>query len=420
MKRRAVVVGTGPAGLSAAEVLAEAGWAVTVVDALGSPGRKFLRAGVGGLNLTHSQPFEAFLSAYGSQRARLEPYLKRFGPAELRAWAEGLGISLFTGTSGRVFPEGLGAGPLLSAWLTRLERQGVEVKCATRWVGWGPEPGPSIVTESAAGRHEVNADAVVLALGGPTWPSLGTGGSWAALLQARGVQLTPWRAANVGCLVDWTPVFRDKFAAHPLKDLELSFTDDQGRWSRKGELMVTPWGLEGGLLYAAGGRLLDAVAAGGAEVTLDLVPGRSLARVEADLGRPREGRSLSTHLKRTLGLEGAKVGLLREVLPPGSPDDARRVAALLKALTLTLTGTRPLEEAISAAGGVRWDEVGPDLQLKAVPGVWCAGEMLDWEAPTGGYLLTACFSLGRAAGLAAAAVTQSAPRGVELSNPEAP
>lgn len=401
MKPSAIVVGAGPAGLSAAEVLSGAGWAVAIVEALASPARKFLRAGVGGLNLTHSQPNEAFLDAYGPHRARLEPFLRCFGPAEVRNWAAGLGIPLFTGTSGRVFPEGMGAGPLLDAWVNRLGRQGVVLDTSTRWTGWA---GPTALSVTGPGGPAVReADAVVLALGGPTWPALGTGGAWVPLLEERGVGLSPWKPANVGFTVGWTPVFRDKYAGQPLKETVLTFDDGRGTpFCRKGELMVTPGGLEGGPVYAAGARLRDALETGATTIHLDLVPGRDAGRVFADLSRPREGRSLATHLQKTLGLTGAKVGLLREVLKPGSPDGPDRVARLLKALPITLTGTRPLTEAISAAGGVRWDEVTPGLGLIRSPGVWCAGEMLDWEAPTGGYLLTACLSLGRAAGAAIA------------------
>lgn len=395
--RSVLIVGGGPAGLSAAEVLSQAGWSVNVAEALASPLRKFLRAGVGGLNLTHSQPREAFLEAYGPSRAFLEPSLQAFGPPELRAWAEGLGVPLFTGTSGRVFPVGMGAGPVVTAWLDRLRAQGVVFETNTVWTGWGSQR---------------TFDAVLLALGGPTWPALGTGGAWTRYLVEKGVALAPWKPANVGFTVDWTPHFREKFAGSPLKDVALA--------GRKGELMVTPWGLEGGLLYAVGAGLRDAADdQGRTAITLDLVPGRDRARVEADLSRPREGRSLATHLARTLHLDRVKTGLLREVLNPGSDDSPQRVAGLLKALPLTLTGTRPLDEAISAAGGVRWDELTPGLALKKVPGVWCAGEMIDWEAPTGGYLLTACFSLGRTAARSILkAGTNLTPVGVTLSNKE--
>lgn len=387
MKPHALIVGAGPAGLSAAEVLAQAGCSVTVIEAHDSPARKFLRAGVGGLNLTHSQNFEAFLDAYGPHRPHLEKALRAFGPAEVTRWVEGLGIPVFTGSSGRVFPEGMGAAPVLKAWLARLGSLGVELRCSTRWTAWGPGP-RSLVTESPAGTETWRPDAVVLALGGPTWKALGTGGSWVPLLGQKGVALAPWKPANVGFTIGWTPFFRDKFAGQPLKDLAL--------FGRKGELMVTPWGLEGGLLYAAGARLRTALEAGDSRMVLDLVPGREEARVRADLSQPRDGRSLGTHLRRTLGLAPVKSALLREVLVPGASDSPDRVAALLKSFPLTLTGTRPLDEAISAAGGVRWDELDGG-QLIKVPGVWCAGEMVDWEAPTGGYLLTACFSLGRAA-----------------------
>ncbi len=392
--KSAIVVGAGPAGLSAAEVLAGAGWAVTVVDALASPARKLLRAGVGGLNLTHSQPFETFLSAYGVHRPHLEPFLRRFGPAELQTWAGDLGVPLFTGTSGRVFPVGLGAGPLLDAWIARLVGRGVDFRTQTLWTGWGSTGLPRF--DGATGPSERSADALVLALGGPTWPTLGTGGSWVPLLADRGVAVAPWKPANVGFRVDWSLPFVTKFAGQPLKDVLLRCPGDSV-WERKGELMVTKTGLEGGLVYAAGARLRNALETHGTvRIFLDLLPGRDRARVEADLSRPRNGRSLSTHLKKTLGLPPVKIGLLREALPPGSPDAPARVADLLKTLPLVLVGTELLAKAISAAGGVRWDEL-QDLQLKRIPGVWCAGEMVDWEAPTGGYLLTACFSLGRAA-----------------------
>jgi len=406
----ALIVGAGPAGLMAAETLAQAGWKVTILEALASPARKFLRAGVGGLNLTHSQPLEAFLGAYGPARPRLEPFLRSFGPAEVSAWAQGLGIPLFTGSSGRVFPEGLGAGPLLGAWVARLEGLGVELVCRTRWTAWSGARG--LVTEGPDGPRVWEADAVVLALGGPTWPALGTGGAWVPLLADRGVSLGPWRPANVGFLVDWTPHFAQKFPGQPLKDSVLAFDDGRGpALRRRGEFMVTPWGLEGGPLYALGARLRGALEAGDrASITLDLVPDRDLARVRSDLGRPRNGRSLATHLQKTVGVTGVKAGLLREALPPGAPDDPDRVVALLKALPLDLVGTRPLAEAISAAGGVAWDELTDALELRRLPGVFCAGEMIDWEAPTGGYLLTACFSLGRA--VATALVTGSRGPGV--------
>lgn len=399
--KTALVVGGGPAGLSAAEVLAEGGWSVTVAEALPTPARKLLRAGVGGLNLTHSQPFEAFLDAYGPSRPLLEPFLRRFGPVELQAWAQALGIPLFTGSSGRVFPEGMGAAPLVDAWLGRLSRRGVTFLPRTPWTGWG------------AG---LEVDAVVLAVGGPTWPQLGTGGAWVPLLEERGVALSPWKPANVGYEVAWSTVFREKFAGQPLKDTVLAEIGGQP-FGRKGELMVTPWGLEGGLLYAAGSRLREAASSDGIGLVLDLVPGRSLERVIAELSRPRDGRSLSTHLAKTVRLSPTKIGLLREVLGPGPAPEPPFVARLLKALPLRLVGPRPLEEAISAAGGVRWNELTPGLELRRVPGVWCAGEMIDWEAPTGGYLLTACFSLGRAAGESILkAGTLRTPVGVTLSN----
>ncbi len=408
-RARVVVIGAGPAGLMAAEALAEAGLRVDAHDAMPAVGRKFLLAGKGGLNLTHSEPLEPFLGRYGARREALEPMLRSFGPEALRAWAAGLGVSTFVGTSGRVFPSDLKAAPLLRAWLHRLRAAGVRFHMRQRWLGWNEDG--ALRFAAPAGEESITTDAVVLALGGGSWPRLGSDGAWVELLVKQGVGVAPLLPSNCGFDVGrtvagpneggWSEHVRSRFAGQPLKPVALVFAE--AGFARQGEFVVTASGIEGSLVYAASSFIRDAIAAHGeATIHLDLLPGRDAENVLHEVTRPRGPRSLSTHLKSRLGIAGVKAALLHEVLPAQTLHDGERLAASLKALPLRLARARPIAEAISSAGGVRFDALDAGLMLRARPGVFCAGEMLDWEAPTGGYLLTACFASGRAAGEAAA------------------
>lgn len=384
------IIGGGPAGLMAAEVLAQHGARVELFEAKPSLGRKFLVAGKGGLNLTHAEPRETFLNRYGARRPYLEPLLAAFGPDDLRAWARGLGVETFVASSGRVFPEGLKAAPLLYAWRERLRTAGVAFHFRHRWLGWDRTDALQFSTPN--GERSITPDAVVLALGGASWPQLGSDGAWVSLLAARGVDLAPLKPANCGFDVGWSTHMR-QFAGHPIKPAVLTF----GAFRQRGEFIVTETGFEGSLIYAASALLRDEIALRGrAVISLDLTPDVSLAQLTEKLAR-RGSRSVSSHLAR-MGIKDAKAGLLREVLPPHEFHDPARLAAALKTLPVTLTAPRPIAEAISTAGGVRFEALDARLMLHALPGVFCAGEMLDWEAPTGGYLLTACFASGYAAG----------------------
>ncbi len=389
----------------AAQALAQAGVQVDVYDAMPTAGRKFLLAGKGGLNLTHSEPIEAFLDRYGTRRAALEPLLRAFGPDALRAFAAGLGIATFVGTSGRVFPSDLKAAPLLRAWLHRLRVRGVHFHMRHRWLGWNDAGALRLATPD--GERTVAPQATVFALGGGSWARLGSDGAWLALLQARGVPVVPLQPSNCGFDVGrtlagppeggWSAHLRSRFAGQPIKSVALRF--DVAGFARQGEFVVTETGIEGSLVYAASAAIRDQIAARGeATIHLDLLPGRDAQSVLRELSHPRGPRSLATHLKSRLGIGGVKVALLHELLPRELMQDPARLAAALKALPLTLVRPRPLEEAISSAGGVPFEAMDEHLMLRAIPGVFCAGEMLDWEAPTGGYLLTACFATGRAAG----------------------
>lgn len=385
------VIGGGPAGLFAAERLAAAGCAVTVYERMPSVGRKFLMAGRGGLNLTHSEPFEAFVARYGEAAERLRPMLEAFPPSALVAWAEGLGQPTFVGSSGRVFPKALKASPLLRAWLARLADAGVALRMRHEWLGWDADGGLRFRTPD--GETPAAPDATILALGGASWAKLGSDGAWAGPLAEAGVEVAPFRAANVGFSVAWSPVLRG-FAGQPLKSLALTF---RGRTVR-GEAMVTAYGLEGGAVYALSAPLRDAIEAEGAAVIeLDLRPGSSADDLAKRLDRPRAGQSLANHLRKTLHLSPLEAKLLREAHGKDLPADPRALAAAIKAAPLTLTGVRPIARAISTAGGVALDAVDEALMLRARPGVFIAGEMLDWEAPTGGYLLQAAFATGLAA-----------------------
>lgn len=399
----AMVVGAGPAGLMAAEVMAQAGLPVDVFDAMPSAGRKFLLAGKGGLNLTHGEPLEPFLARYGARRARVEPWLRAFGPEALRDWARGLGVETFVGSSGRVFPVDLKAAPLLRAWLHRLRAQGVRFHMRHRWLGWAEAPAGAhaLRFSTPAGERVAGARAVVLALGGASWPQLGSDGAWLPRLAERGVAVAPLQPSNCGFdVAAWSEHLKTRFAGAPLKNIALKCNAPDGRpFAQRGEAVLTATGLEGQLVYAASALLRDTIAAQGQAVaTLDLLADHSAEWVAAEVARPRGSRSISTHLKTRLKLDGAKAALLHELLPRETFADPAALAAAIKALPVTLVAARPVAEAISTAGGVLFDALDEQLMLPALPGLFCAGEMLDWEAPTGGYLLSACFASGRVAG----------------------
>ena len=377
----------------AAEVLSRGGAQVDLHDAMPSVGRKFLLAGKGGMNLTHSEAPAPFLSRYGKRQAEIEPLLAAFGPEALRAWVHGLGIETFVGSSGRVFPTDMKAAPLLRAWLHRLRGSGVNFHVRQRWLGWSDQGALRFV--GPEGETARSFDAVVLALGGGSWARLGSNGAWVPLLQARGIDVAELKPSNCGFDVAWSAHFRERFAGQPLKSVTLTF----GEFQRQGEFVVSEHGIEGSLIYAASAAIRDAIEANGsAQICLDLAPGKSLERVIAEVAYPRGSRSLSSHLQSRVGITGVKAGLLREVLSKNDHADPHRLATAIKALPLTLNAPRPIDEAISSAGGVRFEAMDANLMLNALPGVFCAGEMLDWEAPTGGYLLTACFASGFVAG----------------------
>jgi uncharacterized flavoprotein (TIGR03862 family) len=403
MTVRAAVVGGGPAGLMAAEALIQGGASVDLYDAMPSLGRKFLLAGKGGLNLTHSEPRKTFSSRYGARREQLEPPLQSFGADALRAWAAELGIETFVGTSGRVFPKEMKAAPLLRAWLHRLRAAGVRFHVRHRWSGWTDDG--ALRFETPQGAQTATADAVVLALGGGSWPQLGSTGAWVPLLAERGIAVAPLQPSNCGFDAGWSEHFQTRYAGQPLKTVIASFRDREGRTFRQqGDLIVTATGIEGGLIYGLSAPVRDEIAAAGsATVHLDLAPGWEIPRLLAELSRPRGSRSLSSHIQSRTGLKGVKVGLLRERVPAAEFADPARLAAAIKALPLQLVAARPIAEAISSAGGVTFEALDGHMMVRALPGVFCAGEMLDWEAPTGGYLLTACFATGRAAGSGALA-----------------
>ena len=403
-----VIIGAGPAGLMAAEVLAEGGMQVDVYDAMPSVGRKLLLAGIGGLNITHAEEFEAFVSRYGDRAAQVRPWLEAFGPQglgpqALRDWVHGLGIETFVGTSQRVFPKDMKAAPLLRAWLARLRGQGVKFHSRHRWLGWDSNNALRFATP--AGEITAQPDATVLALGGASWKKLGSDGAWLPWLQERGVECAALRSANCGfdAAQPWSDHLRTGFAGQPIKPVALNFTDRQGqRFSRQGEFVLTETGLEGSLIYAASRLIRDEIEASGqATVHLDLLPAFSLEKVLAEVSHPRGSKSLSAHLKSRLNLQGIKTALLYELLSKDQMLDATQLAQAIKALPITLAAPRPIDEAISSAGGVMFDALDARLMLRKLPGVFCAGEMLDWEAPTGGYLLSACWASGRAAALGA-------------------
>lgn len=395
--RHIAVIGGGPAGLMAAETLLHAGMSVDVYDAMPSPGRKFLLAGVGGMNITHSEAKTAFYRRYGPRENVLAPMLDAFDANALRAWVHGLGIETFVGSSGKVFPREMKAAPLLRAWLSRLREAGMQLHVRHRWTGWHADG--SLRFETPDGDVYRHADAVILALGGGSWARLGSDGRWVSLLAERGVAVAPLQPANCGFDRPWSEFFASKFAGAALKGVTLSFVDACGQpCQRRGEFVLTASGVEGNLIYAFSAAIRDAIARDGqATITLDLLPDRSADRLLTELQRGRGAASLANHLRKQCGLDGAKAGLLRELLDKESFNDMATLASAIKALPLTLHAPRPIDEAISTAGGVQFDAMDEHGMLQSLPGVFCAGEMLDWEAPTGGYLLTACFASGRAA-----------------------
>lgn len=417
------IVGAGPAGLMAAEQLSAQGVSVHVFDGKASVGRKFLLAGKGGLNLTHSEAFERFVERYGESQPMLQPLLQDFGADQLRAWADGLGVGTFVGTSGRVFPTEMKAAPLLRTWLARLRAQGVVFHMRHLWKGW--DDAKHLLMETPAGVQPVQAKATLLALGGGSWARLGSDGSWVPLLQAKGVQVAALQSTNCGFDVGqpaaampetatrraffqeligsksappkgWSALFTERYAGAPLKSVAIRFTDSLGRsFERKGEFVATATGVEGSLIYALSNLLRDEILlTGSATLELDLLPAFSHDKVLQEVRHPRGSRSLSNHLKGRLGLDGVKLALLYEVLSKESMQDPAKLAQAIKALPITVVAARPMDEAISTAGGVMWAAMDEQLMCKALPGVFCAGEMIDWEAPTGGYLLTACFATG--------------------------
>jgi uncharacterized flavoprotein (TIGR03862 family) len=391
------IVGGGPAGLMASDVLAHSGARVTVYDQMPAVGRKLLLAGRGGLNLTHSEAVEQFLKRYGSAEPRLLSAIETFSPDDLRAFSAELGQPTFVGSSGRVFPKAMKASPLLRAWLRRLNTMGVTFKLRHRWLGWDSEG--RLIFDTPDGRTVVPADAIVLALGGASWPKLGSDGAWAAAMAQGGIAVTPLRPANCGFLVDWSQLFRSRFEGQPLKRVALSFT---GR-SARGEAVITRMGLQGGALYALSDVLREAIAAAGhAILQIDLCPDRSATALEQKLSAPRRKQSLANVLRKAASLPPAAIGLLRETTiaasVPLSELAPKALAALIKAVPIRLVGIEPITRAISTAGGISFDEIDESFMLKRRPGTFVAGEMLDWEAPTGGYLLQGCFATGAAAG----------------------
>ena len=388
------VIGAGPAGLMAAEVLAQGGAGVTVYDAMASAGRKFLMAGRGGLNLTHSEPLPAFLARYREAAPKLEAAINAFPPDRLRAWSEGLGQETFVGSSGRVFPRSMKASPLLRAWLRRLDAEGVRFAMRHRWTGWDDHG--HLVFETPDGRCAIEARATVLALGGASWARLGSDGSWATLLAARGVAISPHRPANCGFAVAWSDVFRDRFEGQPLKNAEFAF----GARTERGEAVITRSGIEGGAIYALSADLREAILRSGEAILhVALRPDLDARALAQRLSAPRGKQSVSNFLRKALQLSPVAIGLLQEASGGSaarlSPQD---LAALINAVPIKLSGIAPIAHAISTAGGIAFDELDADYMLRRLPSTFAAGEMLDWEAPTGGYLLQASFATGAAAG----------------------
>lgn len=407
--KHVAIIGGGPAGLMAAEALSQSplaqagGLQIDLYDAMPSVGRKFLLAGIGGLNLTHSEGFDAFCSRFGAREPQVREWLQAFTPDDLRRWAEGLGIATFVGTSGRVFPADMKAAPLLRAWLHRLREAGVRFHARHRWQGWS-ESGECLI-DSPQGRVSTKPDALVLALGGASWARLGSDGAWVSSLTAAGAEVAPLQSANCGFDAagregaGWSAYLQEKFAGQPVKPVALHFSDSQGQcFERPGEFVLTQTGVEGSLIYAASSLVREEINRHGeATIHLDLMPQHSAEQMLREVRHPRGSKSLSSHLKSRLGLQGTRMALLNELLTKDEMQDSATLAQRIKRLPLKLLRTRPVDEAISTAGGVKLESLTPALMIQSRPGVFCAGEMLDWEAPTGGYLLTASMASGRMA-----------------------
>jgi uncharacterized flavoprotein (TIGR03862 family) len=386
------IIGGGPAGLAAAEVLSLTGHSITVYDSMPTLSRKFLLAGKSGLNLTHAEDYAQFVMRFGSASDRLRPALDAFGPDAVRAWAEELGVETFIGTSGRIFPTAMKASPLLRAWLKRLESRGVKIRPRHRWIGFS---GKDYLFDTADGHKAIQPDAALLALGGASWPRLGSDASWLPWLQNAGVNISAFQPANCGFDVAWDDVLLDRFAGVPVK----SVTATSGARTIPGEFVITRHGIEGSLVYAHAANLREQLACHGeAALLVDLMPGRTLERLQNDLARQGGKASFSNRLRKGAGIDGVKLALLRHFAGDTDLTNPESIAELIKHLPIAVLRPRPIAEAISSAGGIHWDSIGYDYMLKAIPGLFAAGEMLDWEAPTGGYLLTACFATGRAAG----------------------
>lgn len=406
-KSEVAIIGGGPAGLMAAEYLSQAGRSVALFEAMPSVGRKLLRAGVGGLNLSHSEPLEPFINRYGTAADWLRPQIQAFSPEQLRHWAAGLGVETFVGSSGRIFPVGMKAAPLLRAWLRRLQAQGVRLYSRHRWLGWTNQG--ALHFQTPEGTRQWHSKATLLALGGGSWPKLGSDAAWVPLLEAQGISVSPLKPTNCGFEVaGWSPHLQQQCTGLPLKGVALALV---GGPARKGECIITVHGLEGSLIYALSASIRQCIeGTGEARLSLDLLPDRSLAQIQTALEHNRGRQSLSSHLKRQLKLDSAKIALMYECTQPDERQHSARLAHALKNLPLTLVRPRPLAEAISSAGGVTLSALDEGLMLKQRPGLFCAGEMLDWEAPTGGYLLTACLATGRTAAAGIEAWLQAKPQ----------
>ena len=395
VSRDILIVGAGPAGLMAAETLAEKAARVVVFDHAPSPARKFLMAGRGGLNLTHSEPLDRFIARYGAASRHLASAIEAFPPEALRRWCEELGVETFIGSSGRVFPKSFKASPLLRAWLRRLASRSVDIRLRSRWRGFAGDR--RLIVESPEGRAAWRGRAIVLACGGASWPRLGSDGAWVPLLLERGVAVATLKPANCGFVVAWSEPFKSRFAGAPLKSVALSFEATRLR----GEATITASGIEGGAIYALSAQLREAIErTGAARLLVDLKPDVDEEALANRLAKVRPGQTLSTSLRKNAELSPVAAALLREAGAP--PREPRALARLIKSLPINLVGVAPIARAISSAGGVAWDDIDRNFMLRRLPGVFVAGEMIDWEAPTGGYLLQACFASGRAAGLGAA------------------